>query len=44
VAYFRKHLSKQPDLLESLLEKALECVDGDANFDSLVARAKALLV
>jgi len=44
VAYFRKHLSKQPDLLEGLLEKAMEFVYDKANFDALVVHAKALVV
>ena len=43
VAFLRKHLSKQPDLLEGLLDKAMEFARNDANFDSLVVRAKALV-
>jgi len=44
VAFFRKHLSKQPDLLEGLLDKAMEYVRDNANFESLVAHAKALII
>jgi hypothetical protein len=44
VAFFKKHLSKQPDLLEGLLDKAMEFVLGDQNFHSLVERAKTLVV
>jgi hypothetical protein len=44
VAFFRKHLSKQPDLLECLLDKALECVSGYENFGYLVAQANTLVI
>ena len=43
VAYIRKHLSKQPDLLEGLLDKAMEYARDNANFSSLVAHAKLLV-
>jgi hypothetical protein len=43
VAYLKKHLSKQPDLLECLLDKAMEFARGNSNFDTLVAEASALL-
>jgi len=43
VAYLKKHLSNQPDLLEGLLDKAMEFVRGNTNFNALVARAGALL-
>jgi len=43
VAFFKKHLSKQPDLLQGLIDKAMEFARDDVNFDSLVVRAKALV-
>jgi hypothetical protein len=43
VAFFRKHLLKQPDLLQGLIDKAMEFARDDVNFDSLVVRAKALV-
>lgn len=43
VAFLKKHLSKQPDLLEGLIDKAMEFVKGDANFNSLVASAGAFV-
>jgi hypothetical protein len=44
VAFFRKHLSNQPDLLEGLLDKTMEYVRGNTNFDTLVRHAKALVI
>jgi len=43
VAFFKKHLSKQPDLLQCLIDKALEFARDDMNFHSLVVRAQALV-
>lgn len=43
VAYFKKHLSKQPDLLGCLLDKTMEFARGNRNFDNLVAEASKLI-
>ncbi|TCD67189.1 hypothetical protein EIP91_000416 [Steccherinum ochraceum] len=42
VAYFRKHLTGQPDLLESMMEKAMEYVD-ESNSTGLAASFRALI-
>jgi len=43
VAYLKKHLSNQPDLLECLLDKAMEFARGNSHFDSLVRQASVLI-
>ena len=43
VAFFKKHLANQPDLLASLLDKTTEFVQGDTRFDYLVRSALALI-
>lgn len=46
VAFMKKHLAREPDLLEGLLDKAMESVGGGAglDFDAVVALARALIV
>ncbi|KAF7979825.1 hypothetical protein HWV62_40904 [Athelia sp. TMB] len=43
VAFLKKYLVREPDLLEGLLDKVIEFVRGDAGFDVLLARAGALV-
>lgn len=43
VAFLKKHLGNQPDLLAGLLDKTTEFAQGEARFDSLVRSALALM-
>jgi hypothetical protein len=43
VAFMKKHMGEQKELLDVLLSKALDFLENESEFDKLVARAVRLL-